>query len=563
MSDWIVTDGTGTTIHIPPIPEGLVTAGWLLLAAIVMVVILWVLKFAPKAKNPRQVWRGFIRWIQEHYVSGLVLTGCVLFLLVLYGYVGTLIPIVGDLLAQMREPDPTADKSQTRNIAVAIAAFAGMLAVLSTVPFRLVRAWINERTAKTQEATHITGLINTAVEGLGAEKTVSRIGRVLRFKDGENGKVQTKIEWESEGESSELPEGLIGEPGDWESFNVTKPNLEVRIGAILTLERIARDNPEDHIRVMDILCAYIRENSKAEDAEDHPFGDWPEYPEKATADEFEERQKKFDLRQEELRKWANDLQPVRIDIQKALEVIGNRPKEMIDTLEARLVRNGAKGYRLDLRKTDIRKADLSGLNFAQARFDGSRLELAILLKTQLQGAVFKAARMEGAKLSWSSMQGAVLWNARMEGADCGCAQLQAAVLWGARLEGASFNSTDLRSADWAGATLCSQAHSADLRGAQNLNQAQLNAILGDERTLLPEGKAPDTGQPYSIAAYWEEAPCHFEQVVAWMARDMIGGQDATIYWEIFLCGDKPVVRYSNSLPVDAPYPEGHPLAERN
>jgi hypothetical protein len=41
---------------------------------------------------------------------------------------------------------------------------------------------------------------------------------------------------------------------------LTEPNIEVRIGAILSLERIAQDstrydNGRDHVRVMEILCA--------------------------------------------------------------------------------------------------------------------------------------------------------------------------------------------------------------------------------------------------------------------------------------------------------------------
>ena len=53
----------------------------------------------------------------------------------------------------------------------------------------------------------------------------------------------------------------------------------MRIGAILTLERISRDNPGEHIRVMDILCAYIRENACPPATRgDHDLGEWPEYP---------------------------------------------------------------------------------------------------------------------------------------------------------------------------------------------------------------------------------------------------------------------------------------------
>ncbi len=41
----------------------------------------------------------------------------------------------------------------------------------------------------------------------------------------------------------------------------TVPNIEVRIGAILALERMAKKNADVHIQIMEILTAYIRENA--------------------------------------------------------------------------------------------------------------------------------------------------------------------------------------------------------------------------------------------------------------------------------------------------------------
>ena len=41
----------------------------------------------------------------------------------------------------------------------------------------------------------------------------------------------------------------------------TVPNLEVRLGAIYALEKIARDDLEMHWSIMETLCAYIRENA--------------------------------------------------------------------------------------------------------------------------------------------------------------------------------------------------------------------------------------------------------------------------------------------------------------
>ena len=39
------------------------------------------------------------------------------------------------------------------------------------------------------------------------------------------------------------------------------PVIEVRLGALYALERIAKDSERDHIQILEILCAYIRTNS--------------------------------------------------------------------------------------------------------------------------------------------------------------------------------------------------------------------------------------------------------------------------------------------------------------
>jgi len=89
--------------------------------------------------------------------------------------------------------------------------------------FTLLRTWINERTTRATEEGLITDRINAAVASLGADKTLKG------FDDGKD---------------------------------YTRPNIEVRVGAILALERIAKRSPDVHIQIMEILCAYIRENTK-------------------------------------------------------------------------------------------------------------------------------------------------------------------------------------------------------------------------------------------------------------------------------------------------------------
>jgi hypothetical protein len=49
-----------------------------------------------------------------------------------------------------------------------------------------------------------------------------------------------------------------------------KPKLEIRLGGIYALERIARDSERDHTVIMEVLTTYVREHSprKADDPKD-------------------------------------------------------------------------------------------------------------------------------------------------------------------------------------------------------------------------------------------------------------------------------------------------------
>ncbi|MBP0481104.1 hypothetical protein [Sagittula salina] len=84
------------------------------------------------------------------------------------------------------------------------------------------------------------------------------------------------IEWQDTPPKLEPYETIAAE-GDWKNFSRTVPKIEVRIGGLLSLERISQDSAaydkgRDHIRVMEIICAYIRNNSPAQGAVSwHPY----------------------------------------------------------------------------------------------------------------------------------------------------------------------------------------------------------------------------------------------------------------------------------------------------
>ncbi|WP_143100540.1 pentapeptide repeat-containing protein [Roseovarius indicus] len=345
-----------------------------------------------------------------------------------------------------------------------------VIVALLGAPFVIWRAIVAQKQADVAEQGHITDRINKAVEGLGTEKVVSRVWRNVTYKlDGE-----VRTGFEGRDEDFKLPEGAQNvERGEWKVADRTRPNLEVRIGAIYALERIAQDGDRDHVQIMEILCAYIRQNAPAPQTDD-----WPQLEIKESEDDgpleadWGERLEAF---REAQRRAQVGLKP-REDIQVALTVLGRRrPEERLlearrgdaaedaafifdlqcpeydgpedghdpSALDAYLKAlgdwekslHGYEGYRLDLRNADLRGADLSGLNLNGAKLTGSFLQGADLGGAQLRGANLWDARLQGADVGEAQLQGANLVLTRLQGANLVEARLQGANFWKARLQG--------------------------------------------------------------------------------------------------------------------------------
>ncbi|MDD7910843.1 pentapeptide repeat-containing protein [Pseudovibrio exalbescens] len=234
------------------------------------------------------------------------------------------------------------------------------------------RAVVAQKQADTAEQSHITDQINKAVAGLGAERTVDRIGRPIKIVDrvGLIETERTEIEWQ--GKPLELnEEEEVTERGDWQVFSETLPNLEVRIGSIYALERIAQDSLRDHIQIMEILTAYIRENGPAGKLE--------------------------------ARSILMPLPKPRTDIQAAIDVIGRRTDEQVKV-------EWEKKYRLDLRETN-----LSGANFKGGKFEGALFNGSDLQNCRFGNAKLKAVRMRGCMLNYAEFREADLTGAVLDG----------------------------------------------------------------------------------------------------------------------------------------------------
>ncbi len=219
-----------------------------------------------------------------------------------------------------------------------------MVAATVSIPFLIWRSIVAQKQANIAEQGHITDTINKAVEGLGAEKTVKRIIELPQFEthEDEYGPIQDGVPvTATRADGTEIIKR--------EAIEETLPNLEVRVGAIYALERIAKDSLRDHLQIMEILCAYIRENAPATSLEptEPPF----------------------------------DRAVPRTDIQAAITVIGRRSQRQIDLeWESR--------FRLNLKSTDLSGVDFTGADFSAALLSKCRLEMSIFRNSKLVGTIF-------------------------------------------------------------------------------------------------------------------------------------------------------------------------------
>ena len=178
--------------------------------------------------------------------------------------------------------------------------------------------------------------------------------------------------------------------------------LDVRIGGIYALERVARDSARDHPTVMEVLTAFIREHSREQ---------WPP----------------SDPRRPEPHRY-------RPDVQAAVTVVGRRDA------------------RRDIRQIDLAGANLGLANLAGANLTGANLFLAHLDAAYLIGADLGLANLAGASLAEAVLTGATLAGAKLTSAD----------LTRADLTRANLARTDLTRLDLTRATLTG----ADLTGAR-------------------------------------------------------------------------------------------------
>lgn len=223
------------------------------------------------------------------------------------------------------------DPTEARWLLASLAALTAVTSAAVALPFTILKTIYNRRQTEVAEQSHITDQINKAVENLGATRQV----------------------------------------GDR-----LEPNIEVRMGGLLALEHIAQTHPAEHIRIIDIICAYLVENSQSF-VKSH-----------VEMDEHGVPTAKFPI-------------AARQDLKTVLRILSVRSADQISMENKRL-------YRIDLRELDLRGLLIEGVCFIEcdltrARFCGAKLDVAQFHNSYLNYCNFDFCSLSHVEFSSSPM----------------------------------------------------------------------------------------------------------------------------------------------------------------
>lgn len=235
-------------------------------------------------------------------------------------------------------------------------------------------------------------------------------------------------------ESSRIQHELDRQGQITEQFNKAIDHLgsdrvDVRLGGIYALERIANSSGRERGPIVEVLTAYIREHAPRPAVQD-------DTPDPAT------------------------LKAPKADVQAAAIVLARRATD------------GDRGADLDLTGVDLRLVHLALPKVRVAKLQRVNLQEAVLQASNLQAADLGNADLWQVDLRWSNLQSANLRKA----------YLQEACLQEADLREADLQEADLRKADLRE----TQLQGVDLRGAK-LEGTRLEGANADRRTRWPDG----------------------------------------------------------------------------
>jgi hypothetical protein len=283
-----------------------------------------------------------------------------------------------------------------------------------------------------------------------------------------------------EGQLTERFTSAVGQLGD--------QSMDVRLGGIYALERIAVDSKRDRQTAYEVLCAYVRQHA--------PFQPPSEPPAPASPPTSDDSRGGTDglaagvAAKGQLAWERGQRPPLRVqaaDVQAAVSVLGRRLRVPgHDNLDL---------SRVDLRRANLREARLPSADLHYSDLSGADLSGADLRLVDLTGTCLAAAALIGANLHQADLRTGILWYVRLDDAD-----LRGTDLTGADLSGARLLRTRLEQADLRG---------ADLSGTE-LSSVHLDGAVADPTTIWPERFDPraagvsvtTTGPPIRPQTTW-------------------------------------------------------------
>jgi uncharacterized protein YjbI with pentapeptide repeats len=358
---------------------------------------------------------------------------------------------------EKRDPPSNEDKpSRGRLIWFAIA-----VAILLVV---LLLVWVNpsDPTEK-KDFIQAVGVLLAALAGLGGLYFTSQNLKQTRQdteRQLQQARDSTKDQLQQARESQEQNQRLTEQGQITERFTraidqLGNSSLEVRMGGIYALERIAKESEEDYWPIMEVLTAYVRKNArrKKEEAEASKGGD-----------------------------SESVLGLPDPDIEAVCSVIRRRDRYYGRGEDDRLELSGTNLQAVLLEGAELTRANLSGADLRRAN-----LEQATLTRADLYKADLGPAHLKGANLNEAS-----LYEVNLSGANLTEASLKDTVLADADLSGATLVRVDFTGANLRGAALWgADISGANLKEAKRLLQEQIDQTTGSvlEPPLpeLPEG----------------------------------------------------------------------------
>ena len=233
--------------------------------------------------------------------------------------------------------------------------------------------------------------------------------------------------------------------------------IEPRLGGIYSLERIARDSKRDARGIVEIFCAYVRENAPRRFARTDP----------TTGDPLEDPP--------EIVKIATDIQAILTIISKLRPLVSSDPSFVPDL-------NSTELFMADLAECQLGSVDLRKAYLERADVSRGYLETADLTNAYLFRAKLTKANLRNARLYRADLRSADLYGADLQGANLSEANLSKADLKKAVMGLIGNNSTNLRGTALREANLIG----VDLSYVSGLGAKQIAAAVIDETTILPQ-----------------------------------------------------------------------------